>query len=296
MKMKKLFLAATLALTAMFFVACNTQPVLEEPGTDTTTIITIGPNITEIAMGLGFGEKIVATDTNSADVPGVPQGIPLLDMFAIDIETILILEPTVVIATSMIKWDVDPLALVSQTGVRVVYVPMANSLAEIMESFGTVNYAVTLEPHSAAAYNLQQTMQQQIDQIRSIVDGISTERTVYFEIDMGPPLFTFGQGSFLQEIIEITGATNVFGNEPAAWVAVADEQVFARNPDVILTNVPGIDNALDIMSARPGWSGIYAVANERVYSIDNNASSRPSQNIVYGMWEIARAIFPEYFQ
>jgi len=294
--MKKLLLTATLTLTAMLFVACNTSSVSEVSNSDTTTIVTIGPNITEIAMGLGFGEMIIATDTNSVDVPGVPQGIPLLDMFAIDIETILMLEPTVVVATSMIMWDADPLALVSQAGVRVVYIPMANSITEIMESFDTINYAITLESNSETVYNLQQSMQQHIDQISSIAGSITTQRTVYFEIDMGPPLFTFGQGSFLQEIIDVVGATNVFGDETAAWVAVADEQVLARNPDVILTNVPGIDNALDIVGARPGWRGIYAVANERVHTIDNNASSRPSQNIVYGMWEIARAIFPEYFE
>jgi len=293
--MKKWLCAAILVLLAGTFAACTTQPA-SAPNADATTIVSIGPNITEILMGLGYGHLIVAMDSHSPDIPGVPENIPLLDMFALDIETILMLEPTVVIATEMINWGVDPLELVSRAGIRVVYVPMVNSIADIKESINLVNYGVTLAPYLSPDHHLIHNMQTQINEVRTIAETITAQRTVYFEIDMGPPLFTFSEGSFLQEILELIGAINVFGDVEMAWVSVADEQVLARNPDVILTNVLGEDEALGIIGSRPGWSGLDAVINGRVHSIDTNASSRPSQNIVYAMWEIARAVYPEYFQ
>jgi iron complex transport system substrate-binding protein len=293
-EMKKLFFVCTLVFCIAVFSACARE-VQPTPAEDTDvpelTVITIGPNVTELWVEMGFGETIIATDAFSADIPGVPQGIPLLDMMALDVETILMHEPYMIIATEMIKMGTDPLALVAQAGTRVVYVPVANSIAEIIESISIIAEGTGL---SGFDWRIIENMQNEIEKARAIAATISERRTVYFEIDSAPTLFTFGEGSFLNEIIEIIGAENIFANY-GTWVAVADEQILARNPDVILTNVFWLDDPLGEIKHRPGWDGLNAVINNRVYLIDADASSRPSHNVIKAMWEMARAVYPEYF-
>ena len=75
---------------------------------------------------------------------------------------------------------------------------------------------------------------------------------------------------------------------------VGRKQVLARNPDIIITNVYGVGMVEEIIS-RPGWHTLDAVINNRVYWVDANASSRPSHNVISAIWEIARAVYPEYF-
>jgi len=291
--MKKLFYACTIVLLIGVFAACRTSTPSTE-GAPQFTIVTIGPNVTEILLAIApdIGDALIATDTWSADIPGVPQGIPLLDMWAIDVETILMLNPSVVVATTQIAWGGDPLALVAQTGIQVEYIPMADSLEGIIDSIRHVSMASGFGYYGGE--NLANAMQAEIEQVRAIASTITERKTIYFEIDAGPPLFTFGEGSFLNEIVELVGAINIFADY-GTWVAVADEQILARNPDVILTNVEGFADPVGEMKARPGWLGLDAVINGRVYLIDANASSRPSHNVISAMWDIARFVYPEYF-
>ena len=45
--------------------------------------------------------------------------------------------------------------------------------------------------------------------------------------------------------------------------------------------------------SRAGWDVINAVKNSRIVSVDSNATSRGSQNIVKGIEEISKAIVPD---
>ena len=71
--------------------------------------------------------------------------------------------------------------------------------------------------------------------------------------------------------------------------------IIKDNPDVILTNEP-VDNIIDTIKNREGWGEINAVKNNNVYLIDKNASSRPSQNIIKALKEMAKAIYPEKYE
>ena len=51
----------------------------------------------------------------------------------------------------------------------------------------------------------------------------------------------------------------------------------------------------EIMS-RDGWDNITAVKEKAVYSIDANSSSRPTQNIIKALKEMAKAVYPDEFK
>ncbi|WP_252232796.1 ABC transporter substrate-binding protein, partial [Clostridium sp. ZBS15] len=84
-----------------------------------------------------------------------------------------------------------------------------------------------------------ENMKKEVNAIKTISDTITEKKSVYFEIGSGSGLFTFGKDTFLNEMIEVVGAKNIFGDQNS-WITTSEESVIAANPDVILTNNLGL--------------------------------------------------------
>ncbi|MCL2202435.1 MAG: ABC transporter substrate-binding protein [Defluviitaleaceae bacterium] len=258
------------------------------------TIISIGPSNTEILVALGLSDRIIAADMFSADVVGIPDRISTeLDMMGLDAEYIVNLMPDLVLITGMTRvGGDDPLAPVSAAGITVIYMPISVSIAAIMED---IRFIAAVMEANEAGEGIISTMQGSIDEIGQIAATIAETRTVYFEVSPAPWMFSFGTETFLNEMIELVGATNIFAGQ-VGWIPVTDEVLLEANPDVILTSTDFLDDPLGEIMERPGFNVITAVQNGDVFQIDANASNRPSHNIVIALRQIAEAVFPEYFR
>ena len=259
------------------------------------SIVTIGAANAEIISALGHGGKIVATDIFSADVYGLPAGVVAeLDMLSLDAEFIVGLMPDVIFVTGMARQGgtEDPLAVVSNVGISVIYMPTSDSIYAIMEDIRFI--AAVLEEREKGE-ELITGMQSAIDEIRGVAVRITKTRTVYFEVYPAPWMVSFGTGTFLNEMLEIVGATNIFKDQEG-WFSISDETLLYLNPDVILTSSEFMDDAVAEIKTRPGFDAITAVQNGDVFLISANCSNRPSHNIVNALREIAVAVFPEYFR
>ena len=257
------------------------------------SIVTLGPSNAEILIALGFGERIIAADRYSGDVdglgPGVVRAFGILDF---DAEYIMGLGPDVIFVTGMARaGGDDPLAPITAAGITVIYMPSSESLDAIMEDIRFM--AAVMEAYEAGEAVVA-AMRAEIDEIRAIAEAIALSRTVYFEISPAPWMFSFGRGTFLHEMIELVGATNVFADY-SGWIPVADEVLLELNPDIILTSTDFLDDPIAEIAGRPGFGAIAAVQNGDIFRITAAYSQRPSQNVTRALWEIARAVFPEYF-
>jgi iron complex transport system substrate-binding protein len=72
--------------------------------------------------------------------------------------------------------------------------------------------------------------------------------------------------------------------------------VVAADPEIITLGDEDFGTTPEDVMARPGWSGIAAVKNKAIYSVDTNAISRPGPRLVDGLEEFARIIHPELFR
>jgi len=258
-----------------------------------STIISIGPSNTEVLVALGFGDKIISTDRFSHDVPGIAEGISVLDMLSLDAEFIIDLNPDIIFITGMtrVHGDDNPLRLVSDVGITVIYMPSSVSISAIIEDIRFM--ADVMDAHDTGEEIIAE-MQAELDRIQAIARTITETRTVYFEIAPAPNMWTLGANTFVHEMIELVGAVNIFANKDS-WVSVADEALLEANPDVIITSVNFLDDPIAEIMNRPGWGAITAVQNGDVFQVDTSTSNRPSHNIVKALREIAEAVFPEYF-
>jgi len=255
-------------------------------------VMVAGPSNAEILVGLGYADKIAAADVYSGNVEGLNSDIPMFDMTAPDVEKILQLEPDVIFVTGMVQATGEDLYKpFKDAGVCVIYIPSSNSIASIEED---IRYIASVMGDVSKSDAIIQEMSEEINAIKAVGETITDKKKVYFEIAAAPNMYSFGDGVFLNEMIEIIGAENILKSEEK-WITAADEAVVAGNPDVILTSVNYIDNPVDEIKGRAGWDAITAVKDDAVYYIDTDASNNPSQNIVKALKEMAKAIYPDKY-
>jgi iron complex transport system substrate-binding protein len=258
-------------------------------------IVSTAPSNTEIITDLGQAHKLVAIDRHSANVTGIPEGLPLLDFFYPDAEVIINLEPDIIIASGHNPTGTgeDPFQLLREMGIPVVYISMSKSIDDIYRDIAFIADILQIQEKGTEVIR---SMQDQIAPI--ILQNVihrENKRTVYFEISAAPDMFTFGKDSYINDMISAIGAINIFADDN--WlVSPSAEAIIDRNPDVILTNVNYIDDPVGEIKSRPGFNHINAVINNRVYQIDTDSSVRPSPRIILALRQMAEAVYADQYE
>lgn len=257
-------------------------------------IISTAPSNTEILVELGLADKLVAVDQYSKDVEGIPTNIEYIDFSNPDAEAIISLNPDMIIASGHNKKGEqdNPFELVEEAGISVFYIPSSYSIDGIYED---IRFIADITNTKEKGEEIISSTKEKVEEIRAIGETIQDKKTVYFEIAPAPNLYSFGNTTFLNEMIEVVGAKNIFADQES-WIGPSEESVISANPDVILTNVDYVDNPVEEIKSRANWENINAVKNNQVYLIDKNSSSRPSQNILKALDEMAKAIYPEVYE
>lgn len=309
--MKKSILGFLLAgIMAVSFTACTTGGTSSaassaESGTLTDRegnevqipdslerIVSLSPSNTEILAGLGLADKIIAADTHSADA-GVDAAVATIDMMNVNIEAISALKPDAVFLNGMSQTGTeDPYATLKDAGVQVIYIPSAASLADIQKD---ITFMAGYTKTADKGEKLLADMDSAVSELKAIGDTITEKKKVYFEVSEAPNCYSTGTGTYLNEMLEIIGAENVFADQEN-WISVTEESVIAANPDVILTSVAWEGYDFNEILARAGWEATNAVKNKAVYAIPSNPTSRASQNVVEGMKSIAQTVYPELYK
>ncbi len=258
-------------------------------------VISLAPASTSILLDLGAEGLLVATDSWSTRLSGVPAGLPSFDMMKPDVERIAELAPDLLLVSAITEAGsgVNPFERLGGTGMKVVILPSSADLAGIEADVTLIASLIGCE--DSGKKTIRQ-MNEAVTRIEKIARTIPADkrRTVVFEIESAPWIYTFGSGTYLDDLLSRAGAINAFAREKG-WIAVSAEAIIKANPDVILTNVVSADTVAEI-SGRPGWGAVKAVREGRVYKIDNTASSQPAPACVRALEEIAEAVYPEYFK
>ena len=256
------------------------------------TIVSGAPSVTEILVGLGLADKIIAADAYSADVEGIDPSICTLDFYNLDIEAIAAMNPDAVIINgiSMTGAD-DPYSALKDAGVQVLYVPSSESVDAVMQDIDFIAACTGTEEQAEA---LTMGMSDAIAEVVELSQNITEKKKVYFEVSAAPYMYTCGSGTFADDILNIIGAENIYSSE-SGWINNTDESVIAADPDVIITSVMYDGYDYNEIYSREGWENISAIKNHQVYQVEPNPVSRPSQNVVEGIRLLAQIIYPDVY-
>lgn len=298
---KLMSLVLTIMMMATLLVGCGDKAVSmkDREGNEFTSpkkierIISTAPSNTDVLVGLGLADKLVAVDKYSADIEGVSKDIPKIDFRNPDVEAIIGYKPDIIIASGHNKvGDEDPFKAVKDAGITVVYLPSSVSIDGI---YGDIEFIAEITNKKSEGKKIIDGMKKDVADIKAIGDTITDKKNVYFEIGSGSKLSSFGSETFLNEMIEIIGAKNIFADEKS-WISPSEESIISKNPDVILTNEGYLENPVKAIATRKAFEGINAVKNNNIYLLDKDTTSRPSQNVVKALKEMAKAVYPDKYE
>jgi ABC-type Fe3+-hydroxamate transport system substrate-binding protein len=111
--------------------------------------------------------------------------------------------------------------------------------------------------------------------------------TVFWHV-WDAPLITIGGGSFMNELVEIAGGRNIYGDLPAVSPQVSFEDLVRRDPDLMLAGPEGAAK----LRADPAWRAVRAVREGRVLVVDTALVGRPGVRLGEAAVSLARLIHP----
>ena len=178
--MKKI-LALIMTLSIFVLSGCSSQTdrmVTDREGTEVNIptkiekIISTAPSNTEVLMALGLGDKLVAIDKYSTDIEGINTELPQIDFSNPDAETIIGLEPDIVIASGHNKTGSveDPFKAISESGIPVVYIPSSDSIDGIYKDREFIADVVN---ERSKGKEIVDDMKAQVEEIKAIGDTIT---------------------------------------------------------------------------------------------------------------------------
>ena len=133
-----------------------------------------------------------------------------------------------------------------------------------------------------------------VDTVRATLDGVARRVTalrrprVLWPVDVAP-VIAIGAGSFLNQLIEIAGGINVYGDMEAVSPQLSLEDVHARDPDIILSN----ERLAARIRMEPAWRELRAVRTGRVIEADEVLMGRASVRMGEAAVALARLLHPD---
>ena len=294
---RKLFLAALTIV--LFTAACASNPtnetmrILNLKG-PAQRIISLAPSNTEILFAVGAGDQVVGRDMFS-DYPEAAKSIQDIggsnDKY--DTEAIVALNPDLILAGEINSPEL--VTSMQQLGLPVY--PLKNPTT-LEDMYANVILVGNLTGHAKQTNSLVDSLKARVAAVDKKIKPLDSRISVYYELDATDPTkpYTAGPGTFVSLLIDRAGGTNIGDSMTSQWAQISLEQVVAANPAVIILGDAAYGVTPESVKQRPGWSGIAAVQNDRIYAFDDNTVSRPGPRLVDGLETLAKLLHPDLFK
>lgn len=256
-------------------------------------IVSLAPSTTEIAFALGLGKRVIAVDSLS-DFPADTKDLPKIKTYPLNLEQVANFKPDLVLAAGL--QSPDEIKKLADLKLTVLVVGSANTTFDNVMDDITMVAKVT--GTDAQAKSIVDAMKQKVDAVKAKVATAKSKPRVYWELDATDPAkpYTPGPGSFIDDIITLSGGANVAASAKSPYAQINAEEVIAANPEIIILSDAAYGISVESVKARKGWSVIPAIKNDKAFPIDDNLVSRPGPRIVDGLEAAAKLIHPEVFK
>jgi len=193
-------------------------------------VITLGGSVTEIAVELGAGDRLVARDTTS-NYPESIMALPDVGYIrALSAEGVLSLAPDLIVA----EGDAGPpeaVEVLRAAGIPFVLAPEATTPEGIIAKVKAVAEVLGLPAEGEA---LAARLTGEFAEVKVLADTVAAPKKVLFVLSLqGGKIMAGGEGTEAEGIIKLAGGINA-GAGFQGYKQIADEAVITAAPDVIL--------------------------------------------------------------
>jgi iron complex transport system substrate-binding protein len=307
-------LVAVALLPAAALAASGTRTVIDMSGASVTVPLDVEriaeqfPAHTVTDIMLGAGDKLVAIPRNVKTIPLLrkihPRIADVPELFhgsAVNMEELLAVRPDVVsiIGSAANVARLQSAGLPAAVMTFTSYSSLQRSVAIAGDIYGGE------ARQRASRYNAYLDGKLRFVQSR-LADLPASQRPTVVHVASYPPLVIDGGPSIMGEWIRLGGGIDAASAVAGPHVTITMEQLLAWDPQVLIVETPGGDQALaagsgqsviDALSHAPGWQQLRAVRDKRVYV--NPQGMYPWER--YGPEEalqiqwIAKTLHPERF-
>jgi len=240
-------------------------------------IISLSPSITEILFALGADDQIVGV-TTYCDYPEKAKTKPKMgDWVNIDFDKVKAANPDIVFTSTVVQEKISE--KLKSLGLRVVHF----DLRRLSDIYGSIRYIGVVSGKTKEAGELVAKMENEFE---NIWRGANNMKRVY--VEEWP---RFVSCNWVPELIEIAGGVSL-GDSGVLSHKITTNAVKKFNPDIIVISWCGVGTRVpkEKIIERPGWKGIKAVMEDKIYIIDDSLLNRPGPRLVEGARLLAKLI------
>ena len=245
-------------------------------------IVSLAPSLTETLFAISAGDAVAGVTSYCTYPKEATQKPQVGGMINPSLEAIVALTPDLIVLSmeGNVREDFDRLTTLGAA----VFVSNPRSLADIRTSIGQLG---TLAGRSADASRLAAEL---AAVEADVVRGVSGPKVRTLLIVSIRPLIVAGGHTFLNELLETAGATNLAARFPATYPTLSREAVVSEDPDLLLVTSEVIADARLLFDEFPEWTSLKAAQRSRIYRIDADLVSRPGPRSVEALRMIARLV------
>ncbi len=256
-----------------------------------TRVVSMDPSNTQMMYAIGAGNLLVA-DTSYDWWPSQSVNLPKVEMDngTASVEEVLKFDPNLVLATTIQSPSIiDQLENLSIP----VLVLEPNNITGIYKDMYLLG---NVTGHEAGAIAEVNHMKSYISNITSKTIGLPHERVLYM---LWPdPVYTAGNNTFINSIIQTAGGINVAANLSGPWPIINNETILSDNPQVLIVdNGTGISN-ISYFKSNILWQNVSAVQNNMVFFLnrtESNWMNEPGPLTIYAVGMVAQFLYPQVF-
>ncbi|MDZ4838069.1 MAG: helical backbone metal receptor [Candidatus Melainabacteria bacterium] len=250
----------------------------------TPRVVSLAPSNTELIYSLGADNCLIGVSSYCLYPAQTKTKQKVGSFVAINWEKIATLKPNVVALVSgqealdiqLKKHNIKSMVLRNES---------LDDIATNLITLGTVCSAESKARQMATDYR------QALSELKSILKD-SPKRKVFLCV-WPKPIVTVGGASFLNEVINVCGGTNVAAGMKGSYPKCGPEKIIAMQPDVLIMPYESKDLKL---ASTPPWSLLSAVKKKQFYFLpdrEHDYLSRPTLRIFKGLLRLSLDLHPE---
>ena len=241
-------------------------------------LISLNPSLTAIILRLGRGETLVGVDDYSAQVLPEVAGLPKVGgLFDPSLEAVVALRPDRVLIVAGAHQQSHGEHL-ERLGLS-VEVYQNERLDEVLENIDRLGALLGREREASARVASILAMRAAV---HTATQGLQRPATVAI-VDRSP-LYVVGGETFLDEMLEAVGASNLGRKLSKGYPRGSIEWLISVRPELLLDMTPGIDEAKEFWGR---WPSLPAVEKDRVSSLEASRVSLPGPELDSALRELA---------
>lgn len=242
-------------------------------------VVSMAPNVTEAIYALGADSMLVGVTTFCTYPPDALNKTKVGDYLSPDYEVIASLQPDLVFLNVENKSNPTYQAL-ENLGINIYVVNIDNfdGVINMINKFGVIlDKEERARQLTDSLKNVRNLFTEQIKEI---------EKPDAFIVIASNPLMTASGKTFINDILEMSGLTNIYKNENMEYPNISFEDVIKRDPEYIIlpsdtTDTRAINANLE--EIRSSLSTTKAVKEDNILIIDANTLFRPGPRLLDGV-------------